>query len=212
MNLLLSLILLLIIPTLVLSKQYKALVFLSLLSLICNLFYFEFFGTRIPLHSFVALCILPFILPYIKKQILNKKLTFLHFLSVDFLLLICLGVYFSFISPWEVFGDLGWNQNPLGRSIVALFRLSLDISMAIFIHYCITNGKVKVNTILKMAIGIALFQIGIGLFDFFTNYPFRTLLFTERQIPGRFLGFSHDEEYRKYRGKYYHGEVLKHEF
>lgn len=192
MSLFLSILFYLLVPVLAVYKQYRPLVLLVLLSLICNLFYFNFFGSRIPLHNYVALCVSPFISPYILRQIFVRKVTFLHYLIFDLFSLIILGIFFGIISPWEPGSFVNWNQNPLGRSLVAIFRLFLDISMAIFIHFCVSAGKVHINTILKMALTIAFIQIAIGLIDLFTNYTIRSTLFTEREIPGRYLGLSHE--------------------
>jgi len=192
MNILLVAILFFLVPALVIGKSYRILVFLTLLSLICNLFYFNFFGTRIPLHAYIALCVTPFILPYLKKLLFSRRRTFLQYLSADFFSLILIGGVFTFVFPWELLNEAAWNQGPLGRSIVALFRLFLDIMMAVFIHFCICTLKVSTSDILKMALGIAFVQIGVGLVDFYANYPIRSLLFVERQIPGRYLGMSHE--------------------
>jgi len=109
----------------------KTLLFITLLSLICNLFVISFGGINVRYAQAISLMII-----VIKPH--ELKISRLHYYALaEILLLIITVVYFSFVSPWDsVFNErLPLAQKPHIKGFIGLVRISLDVSLLLSAQY-----------------------------------------------------------------------------
>lgn len=193
MNLITSLIFGALIIFFILKKYYKGLLILILLSLLGNMLYFNFFGSRIILFQLITLLSFPIII--MQKKV---KLSYLiKGIRHEFLILILLGVFFGFLFPWEHQSQTrSWNQLASGRSIVALVNIFSEILLIYFIYMIFVSKKVLMkNFINTLSILIIIVSL-ISLIDLFFDYPIYSSLFGRDAVTisnaGRLIGLSHE--------------------
>ena len=175
------------------KKYYYGLLILVLLSLLGNMFYFNFFGSRIILFQLITLLSFPVII--IQKK--RKLFSFINGIKYEYLILIFLGILFGFLFPWEYESyTRSWNQLASGRSIVALINILSEILLIYFTYFIFASKKVLMKNFIN-ALSVLIIIISLTSFiDIFFNYPIYSSLFGREAVTisnaGRLLGFSHE--------------------
>ena len=193
MNFITSLIFGVSIVLFILKKYYKGLLILILLSLLGNMFYFDFFGSRMILFQLITLLFFPVFIRH-KKGNLSS---IINGIKYEYLILICLGILFGFLFPWEYESNTrSWNQLASGRSIVALINILAETLLIYFIYTIFVSKKVLMKDFIN-TLSILIIIVSITTFiDFFLNYPIYSSLFGREAVTisndGRLLGFSHE--------------------
>ena len=177
----------------ILKKYYKGLLILILLSLLGNMFYFDFFGSRIIVFQLITLLFFPVFIRH-KKGNLSS---IINGIKYEYLILIFLGIMFGFLFPWEYESNTrSWNQLASGRSIVALINILAETLLIYFIYTIFVSKKVLMKDFIN-TLSILIIIVSITTFiDFFLNYPIYSSLFGREAVTisndGRLLGFSHE--------------------
>ena len=115
MNFITSLLFIAIIFIFLLKKYYNGLLILILLSLLGNMLYFNFFGSRIIIFQLIALLIFPVIVMQKKAKIYS----IINGIKYEYIVLIFLAIIFGFLFPWEHASETrSWNQLASGRSLL----------------------------------------------------------------------------------------------
>lgn len=177
----------------IVKKHYKGLLILILFSLLGNMLYFNFFGSRIIVFQLITLLSFPIII--IQKKV--KLLSVINGIRYEYLLLILLGILFGFLFPWEYESQTrSWNQLASGRSIVALINIFSEILLIYFTYMIFVTKKVLMkNFINALSILIIIVSL-ITYIDIFFNYPIYSSLFGRDAVTisneGRLIGLSHE--------------------
>jgi hypothetical protein len=177
----------------ILKKYYKGLLILILLSLLGNMFYFDFFGSRMIVFQLITLLFFPVFIRH-KKGNLSS---IINGIKYEYLILIFLGILFGFLFPWEYESNTrSWNQLASGRSIVALINILAETLLIYFIYTIFVSKKVLMKDFIN-TLSILIIIVSITTFiDFFLNYPIYSSLFGREAVTisndGRLLGFSHE--------------------
>lgn len=193
MNFITSLIFGISIVFFILKKFYKGLLILILLSLLGNMFYFDFFGSRIIIFQLITLFFFPVFIMH-KKGNLSS---IINGIKYEYLILIFLGILFGFLFPWEYESNTrSWNQLASGRSIVALINILAETLLIYFTYTIFVSKKVLMKNFIN-TLSILIIIVSITTFiDFFLNYPIYSSLFGREAVTisndGRLLGFSHE--------------------
>ena len=193
MNFIISLIFGATIIVFILKKYYKGLLILILLSLLGNMLYFNFFGSRIIVYQLITLLFFPVII----MQKKGKLFSIINGIKYEYLILIFLGILFGFLFPWEHESNTrSWNQLASGRSIVALINILSEILLIYFTYFIFVSKKVLMkNFINALSILIIIVSL-ISFIDILFNYPIYSSLFGRDAITisnaGRLLGLSHE--------------------
>lgn len=193
MNFIISLILVITIIFFILKKHYKGLLILVLLSLLGNMFYFNFFGSRIIVFQLITLLFFPFLI--IQKK--GKFFPIINGIKYEYLILIFTGILFGFLFPWEYESySRNWNQLASGRSIVALINILAEIILIYFTYFLFVSKKLLMKDFVN-TLSILIIIVSITTFiDFFLNYPIYSTLFGREAVTisnaGRLIGFSHE--------------------
>jgi hypothetical protein len=176
-----------------LKKQWNSLLFFTILSLNGSLFYYYFFGTRI-----LFIHIITFIALFFTYKIYRKR-SFLTFggIYLEFLFLIILAFYYSLINPWVTPSQI-WSEQPIGRSVVALSRFLMEISVMFFFCYIIWKGKSNIKKILNIVSFVVILNSLVAIIDWLSKkYFISKFLFDWNDIgwdliSTRILGFSNE--------------------
>ena len=179
MNFITSLIFGVSIVLFILKKYYKGLLILILLSLLGNMFYFDFFGSRMILFQLITLLFFPVFIRH-KKGNLSS---IINGIKYEYLILICLGILFGFLFPWEYESNTrSWNQLASGRSIVALINILAETLLIYFIYTIFVSKKVLMKDFIN-TLSILIIIVSITTFiDFFLNYPIYSSLFGREAV------------------------------
>ena len=161
------------------------------MSLAGNMFFFDFFGSRILLFQLLTLLAIPFYYST-NFKFLNKLIYGIRF---EYFILVVLGIIFGFVMPWE--DDsliLSWNQLAQGRTIVALTRILIEILLIYYVYSIFKNGKIKLSFFLTVVNSIIIFSSFFAFVDFVFNHSIYKFLFSEYNtiLDSRFIGFSHE--------------------
>ena len=175
------------------QKNYKNQLFLILLSLIGNMFFFDFNGTRILLSHVLVIITFPFYKSS-NFSFLNKLI---RGIRLEYLILFCLGLLYGFLLPWEDESSLrSWSQQAGGRTIVALIRILIEILVIYYIYFIFKTGKVSEFYLIKI---ISILIISLSFFsfiDFAFNHQIWKFMFLNSSyfpaLENRFLGWSHE--------------------
>ena len=145
MNFIISLIFVITIIFFMLKKYYYGLLILVLLSLLGNMFYFNFFGSRIILFQLITLLYFPFLI----SQKKGKIFSIINGIKFEYIILIFTGILFGFLFPWEYESySRNWNQLASGRSIVALINILAEILLIYFTYFLFVSKKVLMKDLL----------------------------------------------------------------
>ncbi|MDC0613339.1 hypothetical protein OAP08_02490 [Akkermansiaceae bacterium] len=146
-------------------------------------------GSKLPLYHLIGLywfCIYDIKAPNILK-----------YLRYELLMSLVLGLYFSFISPWDdVFAsERQWNQAAVGRSITALIKISLNIVLTIGLYKFLKTHKVTIGLLKKTLFLVLTICVIIGLIDMVSGHMLRSIILepvTLVQLQNRFIGLAHE--------------------
>lgn len=192
MNWYISILILVLIFRFLYSKNYNGLIVLITLSLLGNMFYFNFFGSRILVSQLISL-LFAFTLFKKKKSEFSKIILGIR---LEYIVLIFLGLLYGFIIPWDDFASRSWNQNAGGRSIVALFRIFSELVLVYCVYYIFISNKQLLEKFLNILSILVIVICFVAFIDFFTNYTIFKFLFNPNElreaIVTRFLGFNHE--------------------
>jgi len=177
----------------VFEKNYKMLISLMVLSLIGNMFYFDFYGSRIQAYQLIPLSLIFF------DKVYNKVLldSIIKEIRYEYILLLLTGILYGYLFPWDI-GDSErtWSQLPEGRTIVALVRIALEINIIYFVYYIFINDLVEINELLNIISFLVIFIVSVAIVDAIIGYPIYKNLFNLssyfERMSGRLLGFSHE--------------------
>ena len=175
------------------KNNYTGLLGLIVLSLTGNLFYFDFFGSRIIIFQLISLLFIPILLSKSGK----KMPSLINGIKFEYILLIALGVLYGLLIPWvDYSGIRSWNQQASGRSLVALTRILSELSLVYFTYFIFISKRVNLKKFLNILSTIILITSLVAFFDLFFNYPIFRILFGIDNLPeiiqSRLLGFSHE--------------------
>lgn len=193
MNIYTTLFLLLLFIYSFLKLNWNRIAFISILSAIASLFYFEINGVRILFIQLICFLFLPITFVTFKK----KTFYYFKFLYIEIIYLFLLALIYIFIIPWET-NSLIWSQRPFGRSIISLTRFIFELSIIIFFAYIIGFKKVKITTILNYISILILISCIVAFFDkYFLNYTIIKIFFDSNALgwdllSTRLLGLSNE--------------------
>ena len=193
MNFITSLLFISIIFIFLLKKYYNGLLILILLSLLGNMLYFNFFGSRIIIFQLIALLFFPVIVMQKKAKIYS----IINGIKYEYIVLIFLAIIFGFLFPWEHASETrSWNQLASGRSLVALNSILAEILLIYLTCFLFLSRKVSIkNFINSLSILIIIISL-ISFVDIIFNYPIYSSLFGRDAVTfsntGRLLGLSHE--------------------
>ena len=193
MNFITSLLFIAIIFIFLLKKYYNGLLILILLSLLGNMLYFNFFGSRIIIFQLIALLFFPVIVMQKKAKIYS----IINGIKYEYIVLIFLAIIFGFLFPWEHASETrSWNQLASGRSLVALNSILAEILLIYLTCFLFLSRKVSIkNFINSLSILIIIISL-ISFVDIIFNYPIYSSLFGRDAVTfsntGRLLGLSHE--------------------
>lgn len=197
MNTLLSIIIITLSILSLLRNKHKVNFFLVVLAIMNNNFTFNFIA-NINVYQFISLLYLPITLKYYIENKKNISKTLSPFIWI-FVLFLFVNFYFSMIEPWTDKYDYlrSWGQKPIGRSIISLTRLLLDINFIILILYWIKRKKILHNYIFSTINIVLIFTVTIAIFDFMLSKQLSELLFNHQlqNLNNRFTGFSLEPRY-----------------
>ena len=174
------------------KKNLKALLFLILLSLMGDMFKFNFFGSKIIIYQLISLLFLPVIL---KHKIPKNISSIVKGIKLEYILLVFFGIIYGFILPWDD-GEISrsWSQKSSGRSLVALFSILSTLILVYVTFLFFIQKKVKLQNFINVFSILIIVISTIAFFDLLFNYPIYKLLFGQDSITsaknGRLLGFS----------------------
>ena len=175
----------------VIFKQFRILFIISLLSLFGDMFYVDFFGSRIVMHHFISLLITPLLL----LSNIQFKNSDLYGVNLEYFLLICLGLAYGVLFPWND-GEWyrSWSQMPFGRSCVALIRIFSEIMLMYFTYFVVANKIINLKDFVNILSGLIIIIFCVALADTIFGYPIYKVLFNVDELSpnliNRFLGFS----------------------
>lgn len=159
------------------NEYRKTLLFLTLLSLTCNLFVISFGGINVRYAQAISLMIIS-----LKPH--ELKINRIHyFILAELLLLIVTVFYFSFVSPWDsVFIDrLPMVQKPNIKGFIGLVRISLDLSLLLSAQYFKSVLPVKAAKYVMVILAIQLiYGFIVPLIPAVDNLIFHSPPFGER--------------------------------
>ena len=193
MNIFFSFLSLFLIFLFLILKKWNLLLIITILSLNGSLFYFNFFGTRILFLQIISFSTLIFTKIVLKK----KNILIFRGMYLEYLLLIILAIYYSLINPW-ITPSLIWSEQPLGRSIVALSRFLMEISVMFFFCYIIWKKKTDINKVLDLLSIIVILNCIVAIIDWLSKKYFISKFFFDWSdigwdlISTRILGFSNE--------------------
>jgi len=191
MNLFFSIIILLLIIYSFIIKKYKLIFYLSILSLIGNLFSVHLFGMRMKIISIVSILFFIFYLSgKIKKY--ENYYQFKFIFKYELYLLILSGILFSIFFPWESqFEDiLPFTQKLHIKAIIGVFRIFSDFLIVVSIPILFSKYKINLSKFLFWCLAV---QLIISVIDFSTGNFLRSLIFDAPElIEKRFFGFNHE--------------------
>ena len=120
-----------------------------------------------------------------------KKLNIKFILKYDLFFLICTGLFFTVIIPWESQFDLPTSQLLIPKAIVGYIRIFSDVFLVLIVPYFLHITKYKVtNKLLKLIYYILLTQLIFTIIDYFSNFLIKDFLFDSFLLEGRFTGFN----------------------
>ena len=194
MSLIVSVLFVLMIMVFILEKNFSGLITLILLSLLGNMFFFNFFGSRIIIFQLISLLYFPFIIKYMPSK---KILSIISGIKLEYILLILLGVLYGFIIPWDDNSTVrAWNQIASGKAIVALVNIFSNILLVYLTIFLFLKNRVHLIKFLNILSVLVIIISVTAFLDKFFNYPIYKLFFGGNSITphikGRLLGFSHE--------------------
>lgn len=193
MNFIISIILIITMIIFMLKKYYYGLLILVLLSLLGNMIYLNFFGSRIILYQLITLLFSPILI----SQKKGEYFPIINGIKYEYLILLLTGILFGFLFPWKYESySRNWNQLASGRSIVALINILSEILLIYFTYFLFVLKKVLMKDFIN-ALSILVIIVSLTSFiDTFFNYPIYSSLFGREAVTtsnaGRLLGFSHE--------------------
>ncbi|NTW31085.1 MAG: hypothetical protein HGB12_00350 [Bacteroidetes bacterium] len=193
MNIIVSGIYIALIAVFAFRKDYTNLIVLMVLSLLGNMFYFDFYGSRIQAYQLIPLSVI-FFDKVFYKVLLNNIIREIRY---EYILLLLTGFLFGYLIPWDI-GDSErtWSQLPEGRTIVALIRIALEINIIYFVYFVFVNDLVEINELLNIISFFVIFIVLVAIVDAIIGYPIYKHIFNVgsyfERMSGRLLGFSHE--------------------
>ncbi len=194
MNPVFSLLFIVGVPLLIINRKYKILFIMSMASILANEIYVPLIGnSRFLLASYISLLLFPFISPFFFKELLRIKFSLPRALFLEFFLLVCLALYFNFVSPLEGAGEAThFSRSVEGRSILGSIRIFSDFSILVFIVFLFKNKIIDLDYFVKTVFIIATIHVSVALFDFFLNYPIKRIFISNVYVTNRPHGFCHE--------------------
>ena len=195
MNIYLSIIFILIIIIGAISKNYKLLVFLSILSVFADNFRINI-GPSLLLINLIAFVESPFILKhftarylYLKTKIFKK---IIRPLWINYLYLILLGLIFGFLYPWTDDSNYRmWTQTAQGRTVITLARYLSEILIALYFFILITTKRIDIKFIVYSIGWITFLSFAIGIIDYNLGYIIKEkFLYMFSELSNRFLALN----------------------
>jgi len=173
------------------KKKHKVNVFLAIFSIVCDTFYFNFFGLNFLLVYFIGYINIPFIL---KSSIVSGK-NFnipLRGIRAEYLFLIATGVFFGFLFPWQdLTGERAWNQTAQGKTVVQLFRIFSELLVLYYFAILVIKKKISIRSIVYAFAISSTFSFWVGLIDYYLDYQIKSSLFDLVHFEStRFLGLN----------------------
>ena len=149
------------------TKNNSGIISLILLSVLCDMFFFNIFGSRLALHHLILFAFFPQIVKYKNQKEISNILSLFKY---EYFILIILGVLFGFLFPWvNTEGGRTWSQVASGRSLVALINILTDLLLVYFIYNFFNRNKISLSKFLNI-ISILIIIISLTAFiDLFFN-------------------------------------------
>ena len=185
MNHIFSIFFCIILVIILLKKNYKAQLVIILLSLLGDMFFFKVAGSRILLCHVVAFFSLPFRIN-VSYGGLNGKI---RGIKLEYLLLVILGIIYGFVFPWDDGSQLrSWIQEAWWRSIVALIRIGIEISLIYQVYYLFNTKKVSLKFFLSALSILIMLVVVFALVDFALHHTLYKMIFSRADYRGLLNG------------------------
>ena len=176
----------------ILTDNKKGITVLIIISLLNNLLNASF-GFKIPLHLFISLILLPYVLYHLKAIPLKLKIL-VSPIFIEFIYLIFLAIIFGLIIPWEYNEfDRTWSQRSMGRSFIQILRMLSEFSLLFLILLWLNKNKITVKFLLNTTSIIIISSVSFAIIDtlFFQGRLKVALFISARDDLGsRFVGLN----------------------